>query len=73
MNKYYTSRGYGYEFYSELIFVESKALKQAHSKLCNCFINAAIDTISAARKPQQWSFEYKLRLVRRCAPPKLSI
>jgi hypothetical protein len=25
-----------------VIFVESKALKQAHSKLCNCFSNAAI-------------------------------
>jgi hypothetical protein len=27
--------------YSELIFVESKALKQAHSELRNCFSNAA--------------------------------
>jgi len=27
---------------SWLIFVESKALKQAHSGLCNCFSNAAI-------------------------------
>ena len=27
---------------SWLIFVESKALKQAHSELCNCFSNAAI-------------------------------
>jgi len=38
----YTSRGDGCGFYSELILVESKALKQAHSKLSNCFSNAAI-------------------------------
>jgi len=38
----YTSRGDGCGFYSELILVESKALKQAHSKLRNWFSNAAI-------------------------------
>ena len=38
----YTSRGYGCGFYSNLIFVESKVLKQAHSSLCNYFSNAAI-------------------------------
>ncbi len=38
----YTSRGHGCGIYSELMFVESKALKQAHSWLCNCFSNAAI-------------------------------
>jgi len=35
----YTSRGHGCGFYSELIFVDSKALKQAHSKLRNYFSN----------------------------------
>lgn len=48
----YTSRGCRCGFYSELIFVRSKALKQAHSKLCNCFSNAAIGNKSAVRKPQ---------------------
>ena len=38
----YTSRGHRCGFYSKLIFVESNPLKQAHSKLCNCFSNAAI-------------------------------
>ena len=38
----YTSRGHGCGLYSELIFVESKALKQLHSLLCACFSNAAI-------------------------------
>ena len=38
----YTSRGHSCGIYSELIFVESKALKQAHSRLRNCFSNAAI-------------------------------
>jgi hypothetical protein len=28
--------------YNALIFVESKALKQLHSWLCNCFSNTAI-------------------------------
>jgi hypothetical protein len=34
--------GYGCEIYNALLFVESKALKQAHSRLRNCFSNAAI-------------------------------
>ena len=38
----YTSRGYRCGNYSALIFVESKALKQEHSRLRNCFSNAAI-------------------------------
>ena len=38
----YTSRGHGYGFYSELIFVDSKVLKWAHSKLRNYFSNEAI-------------------------------
>ena len=63
MNKYYTSRGYGYEFYSELIFVESKALKQAHSKLCNYFSNAAIGIKSAVRNPQPWPREVSQRFL----------
>jgi len=62
--------------YSELIFVESndcmeaggrathgavaETLKQTHSKLCNCFSNAAIGTKSAARNPQPWPCEVQL-------------
>ena len=38
----YTSHGHGCGFYSELIFVDSKALKWAHSRLRNYFSNAAI-------------------------------
>ena len=38
----YTSHRYNCGIYSALIFVESKALKQAHSELRNCFSNAAI-------------------------------
>jgi hypothetical protein len=38
----YTSRGYRCGFYSDFIFVERKALKRAHSRLRNCFSNAAI-------------------------------
>ena len=53
----YTSHGYGYGIYSKLIFVESKVVKQAHSKLCNCFSNAAIGIKSAARNPQPWPCE----------------
>jgi hypothetical protein len=53
----YTSRSYGYGIYGELILVESKALKQAHSNLCNCFSNAAIGTKSAVRNPQPWPCE----------------
>ena len=53
----YTSRGYGLGIYSELIFVESKALKQAHSKLCNYFRNASIGIKSAARNQQPWPCE----------------
>jgi hypothetical protein len=34
--------GFRCGFYSEVVFAEGKALKQAHSKLCNCFSNAAI-------------------------------
>jgi len=48
----YTSRGHGCGIYKLLIFVDSKALKQAHSKLRNCFSNAAIGKNSAVRKPQ---------------------
>jgi len=48
----YTSRGPGCGKYSELIFVESKVLKQAHSWLRNCFSSVAIGKNSAARNPQ---------------------
>jgi hypothetical protein len=36
----YTSRGHGCGIYIALIFVDSEALKQAHSKLRNRFSNA---------------------------------
>ena len=39
---HYTLRGHGCGIYSELIYAESKAMKRAHSKLCNCFSNAVI-------------------------------
>jgi len=48
----YASRGHGCGIYKLLIFVDSKALKQAHSKLRNCFSNVAIGKNSAVRKPQ---------------------
>ncbi len=45
----YTSRGYECGIYSALIVADSKALKQAHSKLRNCFSNAAIGKNSVVR------------------------
>jgi len=45
----YTSRGHGCGNYNALIFVESKVLKQAHSKLRTCFSNAAISKNSVVR------------------------
>jgi hypothetical protein len=36
----YTSRGHGCGFYSERLFVDSKALKWVHSWLRNCLNNA---------------------------------
>ena len=39
----YTSLGHVCGFYGNAILFESKARKQAHSKLCNCFRNAAIE------------------------------
>ncbi len=39
-NTIYTSRGPGCGFYSEFLFVDSKALKRAHSWLRNGFSNA---------------------------------
>ncbi|SMG62476.1 hypothetical protein BMETH_1137_1 [methanotrophic bacterial endosymbiont of Bathymodiolus sp.] len=43
--------------FSELIVIESKMLKQAHSRLNNCFSNAAIGKNSAVRNPQSWPRE----------------
>jgi hypothetical protein len=48
----YTSRGYGCGNYSKLIYVDSKALKQAHSGLRNCFSNADYRQKSTDRNPQ---------------------
>jgi hypothetical protein len=38
----YTPRGHVCGIYGRVILFESKARKQAHSRLCNCFRNAAI-------------------------------
>ncbi len=46
----YTSRSHECGFYSELIFVDSKALKWAHSWLRNHFSNAAYRQKSTDRK-----------------------
>ncbi|NOR80608.1 MAG: hypothetical protein GQ529_07200 [Methyloprofundus sp.] len=40
--------------YSNLVFAESKALKQMHSWLRNCFSSVAIGKKSADRNPQLW-------------------
>jgi hypothetical protein len=37
--------------YTELIFVDSQALKQAHSKLRNCFSNAVYRQKTTDRNP----------------------
>jgi hypothetical protein len=41
LKNFYTSRGHRCGFYSELIFVDSKALQWTHSWLRNHFSNAA--------------------------------
>jgi len=41
-----TLRGHVCGFYGEAILFESKARKQAHNKLCNCFRNAALGQLS---------------------------
>jgi hypothetical protein len=48
----YTSHGHGCGIYSALIFVKSKALEWAHSKLRNHFSNAVYWQKSTDRKPQ---------------------
>jgi hypothetical protein len=53
----YTSHGHGCGFYSELIFVDSKALKWAHSWLRNYFSNAAYRQKATDRKPHPWPRE----------------
>jgi len=55
----YTSRGDGCGFYSALILVESKALKQAHSKLRNCFSNAAIGKNRPSENRNRGRVKYK--------------
>ena len=45
----YTSRGHVFGFYGNAILFGSKARKQAHSKLCNCFRNAATGQKSALK------------------------
>jgi hypothetical protein len=54
----YTSRGHGCGIYSELFFVESKALIQAHSWLCNCISNTAIGKKAAVRNPHRDRAKY---------------
>ena len=53
----YTSRGHVFGFYADAILFGSKARKQAHSKLCNCFRNAATGQKSALEKPKMWPRE----------------
>jgi hypothetical protein len=48
--EFYTSHGHGCGFYSELIFVDSKTLKWAHSRLRNYFSNAACRQKATDRK-----------------------
>jgi len=50
------------DFIERYIFVESKALKQAHSWLRNCFSNAAIGKNSAIRNLQPWLREVYIAL-----------
>jgi hypothetical protein len=45
---FYTSRGHVCGFYGKAILFDSKARKQAHSKLCNCFRNVATGQKSAS-------------------------
>jgi hypothetical protein len=54
----YTSRGHVCGFYGKAILFESKARKQAHSKLCNCFRNAAIGQKSASEIRKCGSAKY---------------
>jgi len=48
---FYTSRGHGCGIYIELIIVDSKAQKQTHSRLRNCFCNAVYRQKSADKNP----------------------
>ncbi len=54
---FYTSRGHVCGFYGNAILFGSKARKQAHSKLCNCFRNAATGQKSASAYQQMWPCE----------------
>lgn len=40
----YVSRAHGCKIYSQLFFIESKAIKQLHSGLHNSFSNATFNT-----------------------------
>jgi hypothetical protein len=53
----YTSHGYECGFYSELILVESKAIKQAHSSGYATVLLTPLSAKSTNRKPQLWPRE----------------
>jgi len=55
----YTSRGHVCGFYGNDILFESKARKQAHSKLCNYFRNAAIVQKIASENRKSDRAKYK--------------
>ena len=55
----YTPRGHVCGFYDKAILFESKARKQAHSRLCNCFRNAAIGQNSTSENRKCGRAEYR--------------
>ena len=61
----YTSRGHRCGFYSELIFVDSKALKWAHSRLRNYFSNEAIGQKQPIENRIRDRAKYSYRLLKR--------
>jgi hypothetical protein len=58
----YTSHGHVCGFYGKAILFESKERKQAHSKLCNRFRNAATGQKSASENRKCGRAKYKYDL-----------
>ena len=56
----YTPRSQVFGFYSELVFVDSRALKWAHSRLRNHFSNEAIDKNKLIESPKLDRAEYSV-------------
>jgi|GEM_PF-1034761 hypothetical protein len=67
---FYTSRGHVCGFYGNAILFGSKARKQAHSKLCNCFRNAATGQKSASENRKCGRAKYIMQKAQQanCAP-----